>query len=48
MSQAWTVRSGLMVMWIDNIAMANDFEFPGAADGNVTFVGLNIGMTAQW
>jgi hypothetical protein len=41
-------RVGMDVLSIGNVALAHDVEFTSFADGTVTFVGLSVGLTAQW
>jgi hypothetical protein len=47
-SPHWMGQLGLMVVEVDNVALAADANESDQADGNVTLVGLSLGATAQW
>lgn len=47
-SPHWVGRMGLVVLEVDNVALAPDMDVTNKADGNISLVGLTLGATAQW
>jgi hypothetical protein len=47
-SPHWMGQLGLMVLSVENIALATDANATDQADGDIGLVGFSLGATAQW
>jgi hypothetical protein len=47
-SPHWTGQLGLIVLEVDNVALAPDMDISNKADGNITLTGISVGGMAQW